>query len=130
MKFCEAMDALKNGQKVTRTPWKDGVYFKMEDKDVKSYQPILKNYLYTEDIMVSDGWIVEGKDDEFKFCDIIPLLQQGLKAKLKDWKESFIFLDKPTKCLILKSMEAFPFIPDFESFTAEDWIILEKKEEE
>lgn len=125
MKFCEAMDKLKDGAKVTRHPWKEGVYFMMVEKDVKSFQPKLAPYIYNEDIMVSDGWILEGKENEYKFCDIIPFLQQGVKAKLKDWKEMFIYLDQGSKAMVVHSMDAFPFVPDFESFVAQDWMVLE-----
>lgn len=82
-------------------------------------------YIYDDDIMVSDGWLVEGKEEEYKFCDIIPFLQSGLKAMLKDWKEMFIFVDRSTRSLVVHSMDQMPFIPDFESFTAIDWIEIE-----
>jgi hypothetical protein len=124
MKFCDAMDSLKAGAKVTRHPWREGVYFKMVGEDVKSFQPRLINYSYNEDIMVSDGWLVDDLPTEYKFCEIIPLLVNGSKAKLKDWNEMFIFLDRATRLLAVQSMEIFPFIPDFESFVAEDWIEL------
>ena len=122
MKFCEAMDLLKAGSKVTRQPWIDGVYFLMEGEDVKSFQPKLAPYQYNEDIMVSDGWLIVGSEDEYKFCEIIPFLMQGAKAKLKDWKETFIYYAQDIKGLVVHSMEIFPFIPDFDSFVAQDWI--------
>ncbi len=125
MKFCEAMDKLKSGSKVTRDPWKDGVYFLMVDKDVKSFQPLLSAYIYNEDIMVSDGWLVEGNKKEYRFCDIIPLIQQGARAKLKEWKEMFIYLDYDTKALVCHSMDAFPFTPQFSDFVAQDWVVIE-----
>lgn len=124
MKFCEAMDKLKAGSKVTRDLWREGVYFMLVGEDVKSFQPKLAPYLFNEDIMISDGWLVPGSPDEYKFCDIIPFLQQGSQAKLKDWKEMFIYFDRDAKMLVVKSMEIFPFIPDFESFLAQDWIEL------
>lgn len=122
MKFCEAMELLKNGSKVTRHPWQQGVYFLIVNGDVKSFQPHLTPYIYNEDIMVSDGWIVEGIEEELKFCNIITHLRNGLKAKLKDWNETFIYFDHQTKLIVCQSMNLFPFIPDFESFIAEDWI--------
>ena len=124
MKFSEAMDLLKSGSKVTREPWVGVVYFLMVEADVKAYQPKLTHYAYNEDIMVSDGWIVEGQEESYKFADIIPFLQKGLKAKLKDWVEMFIFLDRTTRLLAIQSVENFPFTPDFESFMAEDWLEL------
>ncbi len=125
MKFCEAMDELRNGKKVTRNPWRQGVYFLMQGDDVKSYQPKISPYIYNEDIMVSDGWYVEGLDQEMKFCNIIPYLQQGAMARMDSWKEAWIYYDGSSKGLVVHSMDEFPFIPDFESFTAQDWIIIE-----
>jgi hypothetical protein len=125
MKFCEAMDKLKAGAKVTRHPWSQGVYFLMDGNDVKSYQPKLSPYNYNEDIMVSDGWFVDDHEEEMKFCDIIPFLQNGSKAKQRDWKEMFVYLDQSARSLVVHSMDIFPFIPDFDSFTAQDWIEVE-----
>lgn len=124
MKFCEAMDALTSGSKVTRQPWKGGVYFFIIDGDVKSFQPKLAPYIYNEDIMVSDGWKISGQEGEYKFCDIIPFLQKSCKVYMKDWKDTFVYFDIQTKGLVIHSMDIFPFIPDFESFVAQDWIIL------
>lgn len=118
------MELLQKGSRVTRHPWIGSIYFMMEGNDVKSYQPKLQPYAYNEDIMVSDGWIVEGVEGEFKFYDIIQYLMQGAKAKLKDWKESYIYLDGSVKALVVHSMDVFPFVPDFASFVAQDWVDL------
>jgi hypothetical protein len=122
MKFCEAMEKLKQGSKITRIPWKDGIYFLMFKDDVRSYQPKLSPYIYNEDIMISNGWLIDDKEEEFAFCDIIPFLLKGAKAKLSAWKDSFIYFDNASKSLVLHSMDMFPFIPAFEAFVAEDWI--------
>jgi len=122
MKFCEAMDKLKEGGRVTRNAWKGSVYFKISDNEVKSYQPKLMPYIYNDDIMVSDGWMIEGDDNEYTFCEIIPFLQQGAKAHLKEWDETYIYLDRQLKQLVVHSMDHLPFIPDFESFAATDWM--------
>lgn len=129
MKFSEAMELLKSGSKVTRQPWIDKIYFLMKDSKIKSYQPVLAAYQYNEDIMISDGWvIIDGAREEFTFCEIIPLIQKGAKAKLKDWKNMFIYYDSSIKGLVLYSMEIQPFIPDFESFIAQDWLEIKKEQ--
>lgn len=122
MKFCEAMDLLKSGHKVTRQPWSDGVYFLMDGQDVKSYQPMLRHYAYNEDIMVSTGWLIDEDPKEYSFSEIIPMLQSGSKAKLSDWKDSYIYLDKDERVLVISSMDIYPFTPQFSDFLAEDWI--------
>lgn len=124
MKFCEAMEKLKSGSKVTREPWKQGVYFLLDDNGVKSYQPKLDHYIYDEEIMVSTGWTVDGNEDEMNFCDVVPLIRQGAKAKLKDWKNSFIYFDHASKRLVLQTISVMPFLPEFHDFIAEDWIEL------
>lgn len=122
MNFCDAMDLLKAGKKVTRNDWRDGLYFVMEEGKVHSYQPVLEHYLYTEDIMVSDGWMVEGATEAKTFCEIIPDLQKGTRAWMSDWKpEFYIYLD-PTDGLVLHKMSQFSFNPTFADFKANDWI--------
>jgi hypothetical protein len=125
MKFNEAMESLQKGLKVTRQPWIGSIYFLMDGNDVKSYQPRLAPYNYNEDVMISDGWIVESMEGEYKFYDIIDYLQKGLRAYMKNWKESYIYLDKSSKALVIHSMEIFPFIPEFSSFIAQDWVVIE-----
>lgn len=124
MKFNEAMEALQNGNKVTRQSWVGAIYFKMDGNDVKTYQPRAANYIYNEDIMVSEGWIVDGVEGEHKFYDIIPYLQKGKKAWLKDWVDMSIHYDQPTQAIVLNSMEIYAFIPAFDAFIAQDWIVL------
>lgn len=126
MKFCEAMDALQKGNKVTRQSWVGAIYFKMDGNDVKTYQPRAAIYTYTEDIMISDGWIVDGEEGEYKFCDIIPFLQKGKKAWLPDWveKEMYIHYDQSSQAIVLNSMETYAFIPAFDAFIAQDWVVL------
>ncbi|HHF7341028.1 TPA: hypothetical protein ACPSKZ_000705 [Legionella anisa] len=125
MKFSDAMEQLKLGYKVTRESWKDGIYFLMQDNDVKSFHPILKPYIYNEDIMVSYGWRVDNSEQEMKFVDIIPLLQAGGCAKMREWKDSYIYFDRQEGRLILRAMEQFQFMPEFEAFVAEDWVVIE-----
>lgn len=125
MKFNEAMEALQKGDKVTRRSWVGSVYFQMgEDNNVLSFQPKSIVYTYNEDIMISDGWVVEGVEGEHKFYDIIDYIQQGKRAKLKDWKEAFIYYEQQAKYLVYSSMDVFPYSPDFESFIATDWMTI------
>ena len=122
MDFCQAMDKLKEGGKVTRNAWKGSVYFKVVDNEVRTYQPSLRPYVYNDEIMISEGWLIIGNEKEYRFCEIILFLQQGAHAKLKKWDETYIYLDRQTKQLVVHSMDHMPFIPDFESFTAVDWM--------
>lgn len=122
MQFCEAMDVLKNGGKVTRSVWKGSLYFLMVGNDVLSYQPKLLDYTYDESIMVSDGWFIEGETQPLTFCEIIPFLNEGKRAQMEEWTDSYIFLDKNTRRLVLYMMDSFPFVPGFDSFIATDWI--------
>lgn len=125
MKFSEAMEALQKGSKVTRQEWLGSMYFMMIDTDVWSYQPKLSVYSYNEDIMVSDGWLVEGEEGSFKFYDIIDFLSKGKKAMLADWTEAYIKYDANQKYLVYHSMDTFPYQPDFAAFMAQDWIVIE-----
>lgn len=128
MNFKEAMDKLKSGSKITRKEWKNEIFFKKVDGIVKSFRSILGIYRYDEDIMVSEGWLLDNEKGEFSFCDIIPFLQKGYKAKLKDWQECFIYYDRTENSIVLHSTEELPYIPSFDSFISEDWMELTTEE--
>lgn len=122
MKFSEAMDKLKGGSKITRTPWKDR-YFKMVDGAVITFKETVSHFQYDGDIMISGGWSVEGEPEELSFHEIIPYLRQGKRARLAGWNQEFsIALDASDGSLCLRSMESLPFVPEFEAFTKDDWI--------
>lgn len=123
MNFSEAMEALQQGAKVTRKPW-SGIYFVMDGEHVRSYQQKLGVWNYDEDVMISDGWIVDGVEGEHKFSDIITYLQQGKRVWLKGWNEAYIQYDRQAQYLVSSFMDNFPYTPDFESFTATDWVTL------
>ncbi len=121
MTFSEAMELLKAGSKVTRNEWKNGLYFKMEKLIVKSYQPIIGHYQYTEDIMISDGWIADGETESKTFCEIIPELELGNKVRMKEWEQDYyIFMDGSN--IALHYMAQFSYHPCFADFQANDWI--------
>lgn len=132
MNFTEAMKALKNGEKVTRKQWVGSVYFKCMNplaevypNIIHAYQPKLDIYQYNETIMLSSGWQVEGEDGDFNFCDIIDYLKSGKKAKLQDWnQDSYIKYDNASDALVYFTMEMLPFTPNFEDFTATDWVTV------
>lgn len=124
MNFCEAMELLKAGKKVTRDDWRDGLYFVLEEGKVNSYQPVLEHYLYTEDIMISDDWMVDGASDPKTFCEIIPDLQKGSRAWMSQWKPEFYIHLDPADGLVLHKMALFSFNPTFADFKAEDWVEL------
>jgi len=124
MNFTEAMEKLKAGKKVSRETWRNSIYFLMKDKEVKCFYPTLMNYVYDENIMISNDWMIVGDKEKYKFCDIILRLQQCAKARLSHWKDEYIYLDIESKQLILHAMEPRSFVPDFESFIAEDWVEL------
>lgn len=126
MKFNEAMDALQQGLKVTRQSWVGAIYFKMDGTDVKTYQPRAAIYAYNEDIMISEGWTVDGEEGVFKFSEIIAPLQKGKKAWLGDWpeKEMYIHYDQASQAIVLNSMEVYAFIPAFDAFIAQDWVSI------
>ncbi len=122
MKFSEAVEKLKSGSKITRIAWNNEVYFQMRGNQLKAFQPSVSNYFYGGYIMISDGWILDDSPEEYKFYDIIPMLVNGSTAKLKDWSDMYITLDRSTKMLVVHSIEEFPFSPQFIAFLAEDWI--------
>jgi len=127
MNFKEAMIELANGSKVTRKQWQGSIYFKLKENHIKCYQPSLGLFHYTEDIMLSGGWLIEPYEDtnELAFYDIIPHLQNWKKARMKDWDEdTYIYYSNQDKYIVLHRMTEFPYTPDFDAFIATDWITL------
>ena len=125
MDFSEAMDKVKEGFKVSREPWRNEIYFSIKQGMFDSYKSYINYYAYSEDIMVSEDWLIEGDEKEYRFCEIIPFLQKGCKARLSNWNDKFIYLDKSEKRLVISFKERFDFTPAFDDFLAEDWVVLQ-----
>lgn len=125
MNFKDAILQLENGFKVTREQWVGSIYFILESENVKSYQPRVDRFGYDENIMISNNWFVDGLEGEFMFYDIIQYLLDGKKARQRDWpEEKYIFYGATDKALLLHSNVEFPYLPDFESFNATDWVTV------
>lgn len=125
MNFKDAMLELQKGSKVTREVWKGSMYFILEDNHIKSYKPDEVDFTYSEDLMVSGQWVVQGISDAMMFYDIIPYLATGRSARQVSWKhEDYIYYDHSNKKLTLHHMIQFPHSPGFEAFQATDWITL------
>ena len=118
----DAVEKLKLGSKVTRECWKDELYFSMYEGRIKSFRCMLNAFQYDEEIMISEDWNIDDDPKKYHFYEIIPFLQNGSKARLLDWKNQYIYYDKNEKILIISSMNTIDFSPDFQSFTANDWI--------
>ena len=102
-------------------------------KRVYAYHSIIDRFLYHEEIMISDGWLVgdiiaihswtvADIEKSHKFCDIIQDLKNGKKAWLSDWiPGNYIYLD-PKDGIVFHQMKSFFFTPAFNDFLAEDWM--------
>lgn len=124
MTFSEAMELLKSGSKVSRLEWKDSIYFEMQGDIICSWQPVVEHYLYTEDIMISEGWMLDGFTEPQSFCAIIPYLQGGARAWMKNWDDDFFITLDPTSGLVLHKMSLCQFQPTFADFLAIDWVAI------
>jgi hypothetical protein len=91
---------------------------------VNAYHYILTNYNYSCETIVSEDWNVEGMPDEMSFSEMIPYLMKGHVARRRQWVSSYIFMDTHIKTIVFKSLEETSFVPEFESFIANDWIEL------
>lgn len=127
MKFGEAMELMKKGSKVTRLKWGQGIYFQLVDGMVQSFESQIRVYSYDDEIMISEGWVVDDNPEEHPFYDIIPYLISGSKARLKNWKkDTYIYIEKGGRTPIIHTMErTFRVTPDLESFIASDWVEVE-----
>jgi len=130
MNFTEAMQQLREGAKVSRRKWTDPTIFKLVDGKVKCFENISQYYVYDESIFLSEGWRIlgleiEGKEVELCFCDLIPHLKSGAKARLSSWEDSYICIDNESKFIVFKSIVECNFREDLESLVAEDWMVIE-----
>lgn len=132
MNFSEAMQRLQEGCKVCRSNAAAPLFFKLVNNQVKCFQDSVVFYNYDESIFLSKGWEIiglefEGCKVEYAFYELMPHLQKGAKAKLKDsadWVDSYIYVDKESKTIVLKTILEHQFIPDLESLMAQDWIVI------
>lgn len=125
MNFKEAMIAAQKGAKVTRQGWKGSLHFEMENDKLVSKQPVIETYPICEEVFLSDGWVLENDEKEsILFYDLIPFLQKGRRAKLKDWVDSWIKYDVSSRCIVYEYRHNRPYFPPFEAFTATDWITV------
>lgn len=125
MNFKEAMERATNGSKISRNLWKNDFYFQYVNDEIKAFSYLVSNYIYTESIMSSDGWILDNDEKYRKFHEIIIPLMNGNKARLPHWENSFIFYDRASGNLLIKTIGESNFSPDFASFSAEDWVVIE-----
>lgn len=125
MNFSEAINNLKCGLKVTRAPWEGAIYFALENSVVLTYQSSTSYYGFDESIMISEGWVVDGcEEQEHDFPSAINLLMSGSKARLKEWKDCYIYFSSKENMLMLRSMTAFPYTPIVLDFLASDWMVV------
>ena len=124
MNFPEAMQKLQEGAKISRAIWNAPRYLKLVEGQVKCFEGQSQYYVYDESIFLSEGWKILGKEEEMCFYDLIPHLKAGAKARLSNWKDSYIFIDNQSKYIVLKNIVERNFPEDLESLLAEDWIII------
>ncbi len=123
MDFKEAVEKLEEGKKIRRREWKDESLHIFMDK---CYREEYFPFNYTVDIMISQGWIIIGEEDTFCFSDIIKPLMEGNKVKLEEWpNDCFLEVYKGTKELFMRKISEVDFIPTFECFTSDDWMVME-----
>lgn len=134
MNFKEAMELMKEGKKVGRSKWKKEFFFSLNGPLIKSYRESMSEFVYSEDIMISEGWVISEDNNhtekfnymkEYCFYEIMPFLLEGFLAKPKEWTEDFIFFQPNDKMLVRKSMEQYAFVPLFGDFISEDWMVIE-----
>ncbi len=134
MDFQEAIEEMKNGKKISRSKWGNEIFFKLDGFAIKSYRESICEFVYSEDIMISEGWVIseDNKDtvefnymNEYSFYEIISFLKEGYLAKPKEWNDAFIFFHPEDKMLVKNSMHEYVFVPLFGDFVAQDWVIIE-----
>jgi len=122
--FTEAVKALEQGKKITRDEWKDTLYFVKKNAGVYAFQKLIVRFEYTETILLSKDWYIEGHEKTFSFPEIIPFLEKGERVYISKDGVRYIYLDMTTGDLICYIEELLSYIPRFSDFITNDWIIL------
>lgn len=132
MKFSEAMQALKDGKKVSMPGW-GHIYIKIRRDDhggcIGSYNQVIDHFPWNLDTLMEDDWIVSGSQDPCSFEGVIYALRYGKTATKNnaDWVGKYIKLDKDSGEVVLVSYEPFPFNPSFKDLLRDDWFVVEEK---
>ena len=127
MNFSDAIEKLKSGKKITRTPWRGEIWFEITDGELLSCQEHFEQYQYDESIMISNDWKLLGdkSDEEYSFCDLMGHLLNGRKAKEEYWQDMYIYYCPKDKQLIVSMTVYNSYTPIIDDFLAQDWIIKE-----
>lgn len=126
MEFKEAYLELAKNNKIRRKAWDDSFYIMNDDGKIKSFREECVPFVFDLSIISSLDWVViNDTDAEFSFVDVIDLLKQGRKVKLKDWPDDcFVEITKDQKSMFMRRISEYDFTPTFECFAANDWEVL------
>lgn len=123
MKFCEAVEKLAKGSKITRQEWLGELFYSYDGVNVKSWQPQTEYYLYDANIMLSANWVdCDDASTAMTFCKMLQCLRDGKRVRMTDWDSSYLTLDLATGRMLLHSLHEAPFIPTVDDFSAGDWV--------
>lgn len=127
MKFSEAMQALKDGKKVSLPGW-DSLYIRFVDHvdgcRLVSFNLLADRFEWNLSTLMEDDWLVNGISEHCTFEGVINALRYGKSAKKADWDDKLIRLDQQSGEIIQISYAPFPFNPSFKDLLREDWFVV------
>lgn len=123
MNFEKAFKDLKAGKRIRRKEWEPLQFMVMEDKKIVTYRGEYSNFYGDVNLMLDEGWYVDGEDKDLNFVEVVEALKIKQKVRNRKWNpDCFIFIDKD-KIAICKPV-AYEFMPTYQCFCASDWEIL------
>lgn len=137
MDFKQAMEAMRKGAKIRRPSWEPSLHLRkvvVKIKDTEETQEIIQAYRlqyntfeWNLSTLDSNDWLIEGSLEEVPFEEVAVQLQKGKKARLKNWEDNFIILDKASNEIVFVHYAPYPFCPNFRCICSNDWVIYENK---
>ncbi len=129
MDFSEALSALLEGHKVNRSGFaKDIKYiaFNNDEKELRYYWISAKSYPIDGELLSSKDWVLQGKEAEHSFAEMLKGLQEGRMASRLSWDDDkWLEYDATGREIVLRKYENLPMQLMWEDCAKQDWYIVD-----
>lgn len=123
MNIADAINELKQGKRITRPVWGEGIYLAMVDDIVKPYCVATLYYQYDQNILITTDWeTLDGTKQNMTFPEMLSALKEGHKTRRSSFAEgSYLILSQNKQDIFIKKIAEHHFIPTYQCLDATDW---------
>lgn len=129
MDFSEALPALLEGKKVNRSGFASDIQylaFNSEEKELRYYWISAKSFPIDGELLATKDWILQGKEGEHGFAEMLKGLQEGRRAESSSWDANqWLEYDSSGREVILRKVENLPMHLIWEDCAKQDWYIVD-----